>query len=156
LCLQAALKKFHEVSVEGNSFCYYEGCYSQVNGALPEKIIVFRDGVGDGDMKLVSEFEVPQFFEGFSMFGKQQLIVYFLTLISVSTVFMYSIVLLVYRAGLQAKVFCCGRSEESECSYYGCPGNVSLCTCIIKGCSFFITILLTTTLIGCYSFKTVH
>ncbi|XP_065911077.1 piwi-like protein 2 isoform X2 [Dysidea avara] len=52
LCLQAALKKFHEV-----------------NGSLPEKIIVFRDGVGDGDMKLVSEFEVPQFFEGFSMFG---------------------------------------------------------------------------------------
>jgi len=43
----------------------------QVNGALPEKIVVFRDGVGDGDMKLVSEFEVPQFYEGFSMFGKR-------------------------------------------------------------------------------------
>ena len=38
---------------------------------LPEKIIVFRDGVGDGDMKMITDFEVPQFFEGFSMFGKK-------------------------------------------------------------------------------------
>lgn len=52
LCLQAAVKKFHEI-----------------NGSLPEKIIVFRDGVGDGDMRMISDFEIPQFFEGFSMFG---------------------------------------------------------------------------------------
>lgn len=48
----------------------YLSCRIQVNGMLPEKIIVFRDGVGDGDMKMVSDFEIPQFFEGFSMFGK--------------------------------------------------------------------------------------
>ena len=97
-----------------------------MNGALPEKIIVFRDGVGDGDMKLVSEFEVPQFFEGFSMFGKQQLIVYFLTDFDFCVYCLHVFYcIMVYRAGLQAKVFCCGCSEESECSYYGCPGNVS-------------------------------
>lgn len=39
---------------------------------LPEKIIVFRDGVGDGDMNMISDFEIPQFFEGFSMFGKDK------------------------------------------------------------------------------------
>ena len=47
-------------------------CLLQVNGALPEKIVVFRDGVGDGDMRMISDFEIPQFFEGFSMFGKIQ------------------------------------------------------------------------------------
>jgi len=46
-------------------------CLLQVNGALPEKIVVFRDGVGDGDMRMISDFEIPQFFEGFSMFGKK-------------------------------------------------------------------------------------
>lgn len=32
---------------------------------------MYRDGVGDGDMKMISDFEIPQFFEGFSMFGKK-------------------------------------------------------------------------------------
>lgn len=41
---------------------------------MPEKIIVFRDGVGDGDMKMISDFEIPQFFEGFFMFGKRRVI----------------------------------------------------------------------------------
>jgi len=59
----------------GEGYVTMRDCCSQVNGSLPEKIIVFRDGVGDGDMKLVSEFEVPQFFEGFSMFGKMVIFV---------------------------------------------------------------------------------
>ena len=28
----------------------------------------------DGDMKMISDFEIPQFFEGFSMFGKRSVI----------------------------------------------------------------------------------
>jgi len=28
---------------------------------LPEKIVMFYDRIGDGNMKLLSEFEVPQF-----------------------------------------------------------------------------------------------
>ena len=50
-------------------------CLIQVNGSLPEKVIVYRDGVGDGDMKIITDFEIPQFFEGFSMFGKMMLLI---------------------------------------------------------------------------------
>ena len=50
-------------------------CLIQVNGSLPEKVIVYRDGVGDGDMKMITDFEIPQFFEGFSMFGKMMLLI---------------------------------------------------------------------------------
>ena len=39
----AALKKYHEV-----------------NGVLPDRIIVYRDGVGEGQLSHVSEFEVSQ------------------------------------------------------------------------------------------------
>lgn len=36
---------------------------------LPGNIIVFRDGVGDGDMHTVRDFEVDQFMRTFSSFG---------------------------------------------------------------------------------------
>ena len=49
-------------------YCYY--CvYYQVNQTLPDRIIVFRDGVGDGQMYTVVEFEVPQIKKCFQMFG---------------------------------------------------------------------------------------
>lgn len=35
----------------------------QVNGALPEQIVIFRDGVGDGQIKMVVEHETPQLME---------------------------------------------------------------------------------------------
>ncbi len=41
----------------------------QVNQTLPDRIIVFRDGVGDGQMYTVVEFEVPQIKKCFQMFG---------------------------------------------------------------------------------------
>ncbi len=44
---------------------------SQENQVLPDRIIVFRDGVGDGQMKTVAEHEVPQILSCFSMFGKE-------------------------------------------------------------------------------------
>ncbi|XP_055386701.1 protein argonaute-3 [Condylostylus longicornis] len=34
--------------------------YENVNRTLPDKIIIFRDGVGDGQLKVVSEYEIPQ------------------------------------------------------------------------------------------------
>ncbi|XP_020631825.1 piwi-like protein 1 isoform X2 [Orbicella faveolata] len=34
--------------------------YHEVNGDLPERIIIYRDGVGDGQLRLVVEHEVPQ------------------------------------------------------------------------------------------------
>jgi len=53
MCFIAALRKYHEV-----------------NHTLPERIVLFRDGVGDGDMRNVSEFEVPQLSEVFPHFGE--------------------------------------------------------------------------------------
>ena len=37
---------------------------------LPTNIVVFRDGVGDGDMKTVAGFEVEQFMRTFKSFGE--------------------------------------------------------------------------------------
>ena len=42
----------------------------QVNHTLPEKIIVFRDGVGDGQLNTVGNYEVPQLSECFALFGE--------------------------------------------------------------------------------------
>jgi len=36
---------------------------------LPRYIFVFRDGVGDGQLRVVKEFEVPQLEECFANFG---------------------------------------------------------------------------------------
>ena len=40
-----------------------------MNGSLPERIVVFRDGVGDGQMHTVSEYEVPQISSCLEGFG---------------------------------------------------------------------------------------
>ena len=49
-----------------NCILLHDNIY-QVN--LPDRIIVFRDGVGDGQMFTVVEFEVPQIKKCFKMFG---------------------------------------------------------------------------------------
>ncbi|KAM5170425.1 piwi-like protein 2 [Mantella aurantiaca] len=51
LCLVAALQKYHEV-----------------NHTLPERIVVFRDGVSDGQLNAVQNFEIPQLQTCFSTF----------------------------------------------------------------------------------------
>lgn len=53
ICLISALTKYHEV-----------------NHVLPEKIFVFRDGVGDGQLKIVFDYEVDQLRRCFSHFGE--------------------------------------------------------------------------------------
>nr|AZB49329.1 piwi-like protein [Halisarca dujardinii] len=45
--------------------------YHQANQQLPERIIVFRDGVGDGQMKFLLEMEVPQMLACFKAFGDE-------------------------------------------------------------------------------------
>lgn len=45
--------------------------YHEVNGVLPERIVVFRDGVGDGQLKAVFEYEMPQLLECFKRSGGQ-------------------------------------------------------------------------------------
>ena len=39
---------------------------------LPDRIVVFRDGVGDGQIKTVVDFEIPQMKSCLSMFGKSR------------------------------------------------------------------------------------
>ncbi|XP_069136145.1 piwi-like protein 1 [Argopecten irradians] len=43
ICIKDALRQYH-----------------QVNGRLPEKIVIYRDGVGDGQLPAVYEHEMPQ------------------------------------------------------------------------------------------------
>lgn len=38
----------------------------QVNGKFPSRIVIFRDGVGDGQLATVRDFEIPQFTRLFS------------------------------------------------------------------------------------------
>ena len=42
----------------------------QLNHSLPQKIIVYRDGVGDGQLKVVQEHEVEQIASSFAHFGE--------------------------------------------------------------------------------------
>nr|DBA30176.1 TPA: hypothetical protein GDO54_006191 [Pyxicephalus adspersus] len=51
LCLVAALQKYHEV-----------------NHVLPEKIVVYRDGVSDGQLPTVKNYEIPQLQTCFNAF----------------------------------------------------------------------------------------
>uniref|UniRef100_A0A8D3C5Y8 Piwi-like protein 2 n=1 Tax=Scophthalmus maximus TaxID=52904 RepID=A0A8D3C5Y8_SCOMX len=50
-CLLAALQKYYEV-----------------NHNLPEKIVVYRDGVSDGQLKVVEQYEIPQLIKCFPTF----------------------------------------------------------------------------------------
>ncbi len=43
--------------------------HAQVNGCLPDRIVVYRDGVGDGQMHVVREYEVPQMTSCFALFS---------------------------------------------------------------------------------------
>ena len=43
----------------------------QVNHRLPDKIIVFRDGVGDGQLNTVAGYEVDQLKKCFGHFGEE-------------------------------------------------------------------------------------
>ena len=52
------------VSSMEKALSYYEGA----NGYLPESIIVFRDGVSDGQFEFVKAYEVEQFKEAFKRF----------------------------------------------------------------------------------------
>uniref|UniRef100_H3DH65 Piwi-like protein 2 n=1 Tax=Tetraodon nigroviridis TaxID=99883 RepID=H3DH65_TETNG len=51
ICFVAALQKYYEV-----------------NHNLPDKIVVYRDGVSEGQLKLVEEYEIPQLIKCFGTF----------------------------------------------------------------------------------------
>lgn len=45
--------------------------FYQVNGVLPDRIVMFRDGVGDGQLETVHKQEVGQVLECFKHVGEQ-------------------------------------------------------------------------------------
>lgn len=55
ICLLAALQKYYEV-----------------NHNLPEKIVVYRDGVSDGQLKMVETYEIPQLIKCFETFPQYE------------------------------------------------------------------------------------
>ena len=44
--------------------------YLKFNGVLPSRIIVYRDGVGDGMLQSVVSYEVPQIIESIRSIGQ--------------------------------------------------------------------------------------
>ncbi|XP_071093957.1 piwi-like protein 1 isoform X1 [Haliotis cracherodii] len=45
--------------------------YQEVNGVLPQRIIIYRDGVGDGQLEAVVSHELPQVMESFQRSGQE-------------------------------------------------------------------------------------
>ena len=44
--------------------------YFRENKAYPEKLIIYRDGVGDGQLTAVKENEIPQIEKAFALIDK--------------------------------------------------------------------------------------
>lgn len=66
---RATLQETHQelssnLSITVKSACEY---YKKVNNVYPEKIIIYRDGVSDGQLAMVKEHEIPQIEKAFSM-----------------------------------------------------------------------------------------
>ena len=53
----------HSELFEGLHICFLKALkrYVDENGSPPDRVIVFRDGVGDGRLDYTRQFEVPQF-----------------------------------------------------------------------------------------------
>ena len=43
--------------------------YRRINNTLPEKIIIYRDGVSDGQLPLIMDYEIPQIKKAFELIG---------------------------------------------------------------------------------------
>ena len=56
--MNKAKESLHAIPM--NSFTAALRKYNEINENLPERIIIFRDGVGDGQLRAVVEHEVPQ------------------------------------------------------------------------------------------------
>jgi len=60
----------HTELFDGLQICMLKALqrYKQENGAGPDRIVVFRDGVGDGRLQFTRDYEVPQLLEAFKKF----------------------------------------------------------------------------------------
>ena len=43
--------------------------YHEINNALPQRIVIYRDGVGDGQLAAVVEHELPQILDTVKALG---------------------------------------------------------------------------------------
>ncbi len=73
--LQEAMVEYKRVS---NSFrvriwshMHINKSFSQFNDKIPDKIIIYRDGVGDSRLEFTREFEVPQMRRAYDAFGEE-------------------------------------------------------------------------------------
>ncbi|XP_049876482.1 piwi-like protein Ago3 [Pectinophora gossypiella] len=58
--------------VDGLKSCLVDSLthYLRNNGRLPDRVIMYRDGVGDGQLKIIKEYEIPQMQICFSLLGE--------------------------------------------------------------------------------------
>lgn len=66
---RATLQETHQELSSNLSITVKSACehYKRVNGFFPEKLIIYRDGVSDGQLSLVKEHEIPQIEKAFAM-----------------------------------------------------------------------------------------
>jgi len=66
---RATIQETHQELSNNLTITVKSACehYNRVNGTYPEKIIIYRDGVSDGQLQLVLEYEIPQIKKAFSM-----------------------------------------------------------------------------------------
>ncbi|XP_051807220.1 piwi-like protein 2 [Acanthochromis polyacanthus] len=64
----------NEELINGFRVCFLAALqkYYEVNHNLPEKIVVYRDGVSDGQLKMVEQYEIPQLIKCFETFPKYE------------------------------------------------------------------------------------
>lgn len=66
---RATLQETHQELSSNLSITVKSACehYNKMNNCYPEKIIIYRDGVSDGQLALVKEHEIPQIEKAFQM-----------------------------------------------------------------------------------------
>ncbi|XP_012889867.1 PREDICTED: piwi-like protein 2 [Dipodomys ordii] len=64
----------HQEIVDSLKLCLMDSLrkYYEVNHCLPEKIVMYRDGVSDGQLKTVANYEIPQLQKCFESFENYQ------------------------------------------------------------------------------------
>lgn len=66
---RATIQETHQELSSNLSITVKSACehYYKVNNAYPEKLIIYRDGISDGQLSMVKEHEIPQIEKAFSM-----------------------------------------------------------------------------------------
>lgn len=66
---RATIQETHQELSSNLSITVKSACehYKKMNNAYPEKLIIYRDGISDGQLSMVKEHEIPQIEKAFSM-----------------------------------------------------------------------------------------